>query len=96
MKEESYKLNWKKYSWRQFEQICFEYIKECYSAKFYNTILTRAQKDKGRDIIIKGRKTKFEAWGECKNHNRNIGLETIGKMLYWHFHIKSTRLFFLV
>lgn len=79
MKEERYKLNWKKYSWREFEQICFEYIKECYSAKFYNRTLTRAQKDKGRDIIIKGRKTKFEAWGECKDHNRNIGLETIGK-----------------
>jgi len=79
MKEEIYELNWKKYSWREFEQICFEYVKECYSAKFYNRTMTRAQKDKGRDIIIKGRKIEFEAWGECKDHKRNIGLETIGK-----------------
>lgn len=79
MREEIYKLNWDKYNWRDFEQICFEYIKECYSAKFYKRTLTRAQKDQGRDIIIKGRKNNFEAWGECKAHKRNIGLEAIGK-----------------
>ncbi|MDE7207643.1 MAG: restriction endonuclease, partial [Lachnospiraceae bacterium] len=77
--DKSYHLNWDKYNWRDFEQICFEYVKECYSAKFYKRTLTRAQKDQGRDIIIKGRKIKFEAWGECKAHKRNIGLDTIGK-----------------
>lgn len=79
MKEETYNLNWSQYNWRDFEKICFEYIKECYSAKFYKTILTRAHKDQGRDIIIKGRYNKFEAWGECKYHKRNINLSTIGK-----------------
>lgn len=79
MKKEIYNLNWDQYSWRDFEKICFEYVKECYSAKFYKTTLTRANKDQGRDIIIKGRRNNFEAWGECKNHKRNIDLSTIGK-----------------
>lgn len=73
------KLNWEKYDWRQFEKICFEYIKTVYSAKFYKTQLTRAKKDAGRDIIIKGKYENYEAWGECKNHKRNIDLSTIGK-----------------
>lgn len=79
MIKEIYDLNWNQYSWRDFEKVCFEYIKECYSAKFYKTTLTRANKDQGRDIIIKGRKSKFEAWGECKDHKRNINLSVIGK-----------------
>lgn len=73
------KLNWEEYDWRQFEKICFEYIKTVYSAKFYKTQLTRAKKDAGRDIIIKGKYENYEAWGECKNHKRNIDLSTIGK-----------------
>lgn len=73
------KLNWGKYDWRQFEKICFEYIKTVYSAKFYKTQLTRAKKDGGRDIIIKGKYENYEAWGECKNYKRNIDLSTIGK-----------------
>lgn len=73
------KLDWEKYDWREFEKICFEYIKTVYSAKFYKTKLTRAQKDAGRDIIIKGKNQKYEAWGECKSHKRNIDLSTIGK-----------------
>lgn len=73
------KLDWGKYDWRQFEQICFEYIKTVYSAKFYKTQLTQAQKDAGRDIIIKGKFEEYEAWGECKAHKRNIDLSTIGK-----------------
>ena len=78
-KEKTRKLDWQKYDWRKFEKICFEYIKVVYSAKFYKTELTRAQKDKGRDIIIKGKYEDFEAWGECKNHKRNLDLSTIGK-----------------
>ena len=78
-KEKTRKLDWQKYDWRKFEKICFEYIKAVYSAKFYKTELTRAQKDKGRDIIIKGKYEDFEAWGECKNHKRNLDLSTIGK-----------------
>ena len=73
------KLDWQKYDWRKFEEICFEYIKEVYSAQFYNTELTRAQKDQGRDIIVKGKNVDFEAWGECKNHKRNVDLSIIGK-----------------
>lgn len=79
VKENYCKLNWQKYDWRKFEKICFEYIKEVYSAQFFKTKLTRAQKDKGRDIVIKGRNVDFEAWGECKNHKRTVDLSTIGK-----------------
>lgn len=74
-----YKLNWDKYDWRKFEKICYEYIKTIYSAKFYRTKLTRATKDSGRDIIIKKIGGEFEAWGECKNHKRNIDLSVLGK-----------------
>lgn len=74
-----YKLNWDKYSWRKFEKICYEYIKSIYSAKFYKTKLTQARKDSGRDIIIKDINGTFEAWGECKDHKRNIDLSVIGK-----------------
>lgn len=79
MKSELYPLNWSHYDWREFEKICFEYIKTIYSAQFYKTKLTRAQKDQGRDIVIKEKKGGFEAWGECKDHKRNIGLSVIGK-----------------
>ncbi len=73
------KLDWGKYDWRQFEKICFEYVQTVYSAKFYKTQLTRANKDAGRDIVIKGKYEDYEAWGECKNHKRNIDLSIIGK-----------------
>lgn len=73
------RLNWEKYDWRKFEKICFEYIKTVYSAKFYKTQLTRPNKDSGRDIIIRGKYDDYEAWGECKNHKRNIDLSIIGK-----------------
>ena len=73
------KLNWQVYDWRKFEKICFEYVKTVYSAQFYRTQLTRAQKDHGRDIIIKAKNRDFEAWGECKNHKRNLDLAIIGK-----------------
>jgi len=74
-----YKLDWDKYSWRKFEKICYEYVKNVYSAKFYKTKLTRARKDFGRDIIITDYDGTFEAWGECKDHKRNIDLSVIGK-----------------
>lgn len=74
-----YKLNWNKYNWRKFEKICYEYIKNIYSAKFYKVKLTKARKDSGRDIIITNHEGTFEAWGECKDHKRNIDLSVIGK-----------------
>ena len=79
MNNKQYELSWNKYDWRTFEKICFAYIKEIYSAKFYSTKLTRAQKDQGRDIIIKSYHEKFVAWGECKYHTRNVDLSNIGK-----------------
>lgn len=74
-----YELDWNNYNWREFEEICYEYVKNVYSAPFYNTILTRARKDSGRDIIITDQYGTFEAWGECKYHKRNIDLSIIGK-----------------
>ena len=79
MKENDIILNWNNYDWRDFEIICFEYLKTIYSAKFYKTILTEPRNDGGRDIIIKKKDNSFEAWGECKNHKRNIDLSVIGK-----------------
>lgn len=73
------RLNWKQYSWEEFEKICCAYLKATYSSEFYKVKLTRARKDGGKDIIIKGRNTNFEAWAECKNHTRNIDLSVIGK-----------------
>lgn len=79
MKNEEYHLDWSKYNWRDFEKICFEYVKATYSAQFYKRKLTRGQKDKGRDIIIQRKTGDYEAWGECKDHKRNIDLSVIGK-----------------
>lgn len=79
MKENDITLNWNKYDWRDFEIICFEYLKTIYAAKFYKTILTEPRNDGGRDIIVKKKDNSFEAWGECKNHKRNIDLSVIGK-----------------
>lgn len=72
-------LSWSEYNWREFEKICYEYVQNKYSAQFYTTQLTSSVKDGGRDIIIKSRENNFEAWGECKNHKRNIDLSVIGK-----------------
>ena len=72
-------LSWSEYNWREFEIICYEYVQNKYSAQFYTTQLTSSVKDGGRDIIIKSRENNFEAWGECKNHKRNIDLSVIGK-----------------
>lgn len=77
--EGSIELEWGRYSWREFEKICFQYIKCIYSSPFYNVKLTHPGNDGGRDIIIRNLKTGFEAWGECKNHKRNIDLSIIGK-----------------
>jgi len=72
-------LNWNNYSWSEFEKICFEYIQTVYSSEFFKTTLTNKHKDGGRDIIIKAINDMFEAWGECKDHHRNIDLSVIGK-----------------
>jgi len=77
--DNSIHLNWGKYSWRKFEKICFHYIKTVYSAPFYKVNLTRGKKDGGRDIVIRSKTEEFEAWGECKNHKRNLDLSVIGK-----------------
>ena len=79
MENDKYELNWGNYSWREFEVICFEYIKEIYSAEFYEIRITPERKDQGRDIIVKSHTDDFEAWGECKDHTRNIDLSVIGK-----------------
>lgn len=73
------RLDWKQYSWSDFEQICFEYIKTIYSRHFYKTTWTNKRKDGGKDIIVKALKGDFIAWGECKSHHRSVDLSVIGK-----------------
>lgn len=42
------RLNWEKYTWIDFERICFEYAKEKYNSTIYKVKITQAQKDGGR------------------------------------------------
>ena len=44
------RLNWEKYTWIDFERICFEYAKEKYNSTIYKVKITQAQKDGGTDI----------------------------------------------
>lgn len=73
------RLNWEKYSWREFEKICFEYAENKYEAPAYKVFLTKSQKDGGRDIVIENTKTSEIAWGECKHHKKSVNLDQIGK-----------------
>lgn len=73
------RLNWEKYTWIDFERICFEYAKEKYNSTIYKVKITQAQKDGGRDIVISDTQNNRTAWGECKHHKRNIDLSDIGK-----------------
>lgn len=68
------RLNWEKYTWIDFERICFEYAKEKYNSTIYKVKITQAQKDGGRDIVISDTQNNRTAWGECKHHKRNIDL----------------------
>lgn len=68
---------------RKFEKMCFEYTKKIYKDENATIVLTKAQKDGGRDIEISIKNDKdfppIIHWGECKAHKRNIDLSTIGK-----------------
>ena len=46
------RLNWDKYTWEDFEDICFEYVSERYNSDAYIVQITQRKKDGGRDIII--------------------------------------------
>lgn len=73
------RLNWKKYSWEKFEDICYEYISEKYDSAAYKVEITKRKKDGGRDIIITSHELDCTIWGECKHHKTSVGLNTIGK-----------------
>lgn len=64
------RLNWEKYTWIDFERICFEYAKEKYNSTIYKVKITQAQKDGGRDIVISDTQNNRTAWGECKHHKQ--------------------------
>lgn len=68
---------------RKFEKMCFEYAKKIYKDENAKIVLTKAQKDGGRDIEITIKDNNdllpIIHWGECKAHKRNIDLSTIGK-----------------
>lgn len=66
---------------QNFEDICFEYAKKLYPNKKYTLEHTSFWHDGGKDIEIcfYDELTYFKIWAECKRHERNIGLEEIGK-----------------
>ena len=73
------RLDWSKYTWEEFEDICYEYASEKYSSDLYKVSITDRRKDGGRDIIITDLITDKHTWGECKHHSKSIGLDDIGK-----------------
>ena len=73
------RLDWAKYTWEEFEDICYEYASEKYSADLYKVSITDRRKDGGRDIIITDLINDKHTWGECKHHSSSIGLDDIGK-----------------
>ncbi len=73
------RLNWDKYTWEDFEDICFEYVSERYNSDAYIVQITQRKKDGGRDIIISDIENNTTTWGECKHHKSSIGLSHIGK-----------------
>lgn len=79
MHDKDKRLNWSKYTWEEFEDICYEYACEKYSSDFYKVSITDRRKDGGRDIIIEDLIKNKHTWGECKHHSSSIGLDVIGK-----------------
>ena len=75
----SRRLNWYKYTWEEFENICYEYASEKYNSDIYEVEITAKHKDGGRDIIISNLVQNKIAWGECKRHKNSVGLKEIGK-----------------
>lgn len=73
------RLNWFKYNWEQFENICYAYASEKYDADAYKVTITARRKDGGRDIVIYDKEQKRSSWGECKHHKSSLGLSEIGK-----------------
>ena len=73
------RLDWNKYTWEDFENICFRYATRKYDTSVYKVILTERRKDKGRDIVITNKKTNEISWAECKHHKRSVDLSDIGK-----------------
>lgn len=67
--------------WRQFELICYAYLKKKYGD--YTVILTRPVSDGGRDVVLSLNTTlgEWTAWAECKMHRQNLGLDEVGKNL---------------
>ena len=75
-------LNWSKYNWEQFENICYAYASEKYDADAYKVTITARRKDGGRDIVIYDKEQKRSSWGECKHHKSSLGLSELEKMLF--------------
>ena len=73
------RLDWNKYTWEDFEDICYSYASRKYNSSIYKVILTERRKDGGRDIVITNNATKEISWAECKHHKKSIGLDDLGK-----------------
>ena len=65
----------------EFELLCYEYSQKLFEHEHYNLEHTNYIHDGGRDIEIQFYDTisNFVIWAECKRHERNIGLDVIGK-----------------
>lgn len=67
-----------KLSPRDFEMLCCSYVQTKYGNSA-NVKLTPPQGDGGKDIEIELIPSHILHWGECKLHNRNLDLSSIGK-----------------
>lgn len=79
LRDKNTRLDWSKYTWEEFEDICYEYASERYCSELYKVSITERRKDGGRDIIITELASNKLTWGECKHHRNSIGLDDIGK-----------------
>lgn len=74
-------LDFYKLTPKEFEDLCYEYICALYQRSNYRVDHTRYVHDGGHDIEITfyDELSYFKIWAECKQHQRNIGLEDISK-----------------
>lgn len=75
------KLNFMKLEPLQFENLAMDYVQCLFGDEGIEFEHTSPSHDGGKDIIITSinKITNYKTWVECKRHNRNIGLEEIGK-----------------
>lgn len=65
----------------EFENLAMDYVQCVFGEDCTSFVHTPLTHDGGKDIVITSinKITNYKTWVECKRHNRNIGLDEIGK-----------------